>query len=195
MQQRRAIIGAVLLVGLGVVLGTTVLRTDIAQATGLAQPPQPVREKNLDGNGNIRVHEQGRVRVQGTVSARAVAPASPWSDSEGLTIGGNSDALLAGPNTTIDLTSFGTSVSPGDHAYVSLIVEYVPDTATNCSAASGGAIVYALDNVSGPVSVAFPTPLPMTAPSGQKACLFGSAGGTGGSSGGHADLNASGFYG
>jgi hypothetical protein len=34
--QRPALIGALLLVGLGVVLGTTVFRTEIAQATGLA---------------------------------------------------------------------------------------------------------------------------------------------------------------
>ena len=34
---RQAIIGALLLIGVGVVLGTTVFRADIAQATGLAQ--------------------------------------------------------------------------------------------------------------------------------------------------------------
>jgi len=59
--RRRALIGALLLIGVGVVLGATVFRTDIAQATGLAQsvtvdntPAQavPVREQNLAG-GNI----------------------------------------------------------------------------------------------------------------------------------------------
>ena len=35
--QRRATISALLLVGVGVVLGATVFRADIAQATGLAQ--------------------------------------------------------------------------------------------------------------------------------------------------------------
>src|SRR6266542_2972454 len=69
--RRQAIIGALLLIGVGVVLGATVFRTDIAQATGLAQSvtvantadnPVPVREQNLDG-GNIRVHEQGTVQV------------------------------------------------------------------------------------------------------------------------------------
>jgi hypothetical protein len=52
--RRHAIIGALLLIGLGVALGATVFRTDIAQATGLAQsvtvsntPAQavPVREQ------------------------------------------------------------------------------------------------------------------------------------------------------
>jgi hypothetical protein len=156
--QRRASIGALLLVASGAILGATVFRTDIAQATGLAQPPTPVREQNLDGGGNIRVHEQGVVPVEGTVSALPAAPTSPWSDSEGMSIGGNSNAVLAGPSLTIDLTSFSTSVSPGDLAYISLIAEYVPDTATNCTGASGGSIVYALNNVSGPVTAAFPHP-------------------------------------
>ena len=35
--RRQAIIGALLLIGVGVVLGTTVFRADIAQATGLGQ--------------------------------------------------------------------------------------------------------------------------------------------------------------
>ena len=61
---------ALLLVGVGVVLGATVFRSDIAQATGLAQsvtvdntPAQavPVREQDLDASGNIKVHEQGVV--------------------------------------------------------------------------------------------------------------------------------------
>ena len=74
--RRQAGIGALLLISLGVVLGATVFRSDIAQATGLAQsvtvsntPAQavPVREQNLDG-GNLKVHEQGipSVRQAGT---------------------------------------------------------------------------------------------------------------------------------
>jgi hypothetical protein len=69
--KRQAGIGAMLLVCVGVFLGATVFRSDIAQATGLAQsvtvnntPAEavPVREQNLDANGNVRVHEQGVVR-------------------------------------------------------------------------------------------------------------------------------------
>src|SRR6476646_207934 len=69
--QLPALIGALLLVGVGVVLGVTVFRSDIAQATGLAQsvtvdntPAQAdqVREQDLDASGNIRVREQGVVR-------------------------------------------------------------------------------------------------------------------------------------
>ncbi len=79
--QRPALIGAFLLVGVGVVLGATVFRADIAQATGLAQSvtvnntaadPVPVREQNLDGGGRIRVHEAGTANVNVTNSALSV---------------------------------------------------------------------------------------------------------------------------
>jgi hypothetical protein len=66
--RRRPIIGALLLIGVGVVLGTTVFRDDIAHAAGLAgsapvtvlnTPDQavPTREQNTDGSGAIKVHE------------------------------------------------------------------------------------------------------------------------------------------
>ena len=72
--RRKAVISALLLVAVGVVLGATVFRTDIAQATGLKQSQSvivdntaaqavPVREQNTDGDGNIKVHEQGTVQV------------------------------------------------------------------------------------------------------------------------------------
>jgi hypothetical protein len=70
--RRKGIFAALLVVGVGVVLGATVFRTDIAQATGLAQSvtvdnttanPVPVREQNLDG-GNIKVHEEGTAAVR-----------------------------------------------------------------------------------------------------------------------------------
>jgi hypothetical protein len=69
--RRQAGLTALLLVSVGVVLGATVFRSDIAQATGLAQSvtidnttanPVPVREQNLDASGNLKVHEQGVVR-------------------------------------------------------------------------------------------------------------------------------------
>jgi hypothetical protein len=75
--RRRGLIGALLLVGLGVILGTTVFRDDVAQATGLAQAPTPVREQNLDGNTNIKVHEQGTANVNVTNSSLPVAPPTP----------------------------------------------------------------------------------------------------------------------
>jgi hypothetical protein len=84
--RRRAIIGALLLIGVGIVLGTTLFRADIAQATGLAQSvvvgntaanPVPVREQNLGGSGNIKVHEQGTANVNVTNSSLTVASPAP----------------------------------------------------------------------------------------------------------------------
>jgi hypothetical protein len=84
--KRQTGIGALLLVSVGVVLGATVFRSDIAQATGLAQsvtvnntPAQavPVREQNLDGSGNIKVHEQGTASVNVTNSSLTVASPAP----------------------------------------------------------------------------------------------------------------------
>jgi hypothetical protein len=109
--RQRASIGALLLVGVGVVLGATVFRSDIAQATGLAQsvtvnntPAQavPVREQNLDAS-NIRVHEEGTAQVQ-----PAAANASDWfgQNKPGL---GDEHIFSAGPILasliTIDLDS------------------------------------------------------------------------------------------
>jgi hypothetical protein len=77
--RRQAIIAALLIVGVGVVLGATVFRADIAQATGLDKQATPVREINLDADRNIRVHEQGTARVNVTNSSLPVAPAAPIS--------------------------------------------------------------------------------------------------------------------
>jgi hypothetical protein len=72
---RQAIIGALLLIGVGIALGATMFRFDIAQATGLAESVTvdntaaqavPVREQDLD-RGNIRVHEEGTANIQGAV--------------------------------------------------------------------------------------------------------------------------------
>jgi hypothetical protein len=72
--RRHAIIGALLLIGLGVALGATVFRTDIAQATGLAQSvtvtntPLLVHEQGTASvnvtNTSVPVHEQGVASVQ-----------------------------------------------------------------------------------------------------------------------------------
>src|SRR4029450_9783081 len=101
--RRQALIGALLLIGIGVVLGATVFRTDIAQATGMDKSAQnvivkntpaqagPVQEQNLDG-GNIKVHEQGtaNVSVTGVVNTFSGLPANSFSLS---TFGKGTDKL------------------------------------------------------------------------------------------------------
>lgn len=87
--KRQAGIGALLLLCAGVVVGATVFRTDIAQATGLAQSVTvnntpgnavPVREQNLDASGNVKVHEQGTANVNVTNSSLTVASPAPIKD-------------------------------------------------------------------------------------------------------------------
>jgi hypothetical protein len=85
--QRRTLIGALTLLGVGVFLGTTVFRDDIAHAAQLivvANTPEqaiPEREQNLDANGFIRVHEQGSASVKldrdGNVVRVATSASSP----------------------------------------------------------------------------------------------------------------------
>jgi hypothetical protein len=96
--RRQAILGALMLVGVGVVLGATVFRADIAQAAGLAKsvtvdntPAQavPVREQNLDGS-NVRVHEEGTAKVKVTNGSLPVDPPTP------VTGGGGGQVIGAG---------------------------------------------------------------------------------------------------
>ena len=73
---RRLRLAAPLALGLVAGLGALSLRagdvlsTEFAVATDATAPSNPplnVREANVDGNGNIKVHEQGVVHVTGTV--------------------------------------------------------------------------------------------------------------------------------
>jgi hypothetical protein len=110
--RHQAIIGGLLIVAVGVVLGATVFRTDIAQATGLspsvtvantASNPVPVLEQNVDGK-NIRVHEEGtaNVNVSGTASTRSAD--NPAFQPVRLVTGGlcgSNDQCDNGPGFTV----------------------------------------------------------------------------------------------
>jgi hypothetical protein len=118
--RRRAIIRALLLVGVGVVLGATVFRTDIAQATGLAQgvtvintPAQavPVREQNLDGS-NIRVHEEGTPQVRPTPTLAVNAFSTDNNDGgSGVNPSGSFGHTINATMISIDLDANATAVS------------------------------------------------------------------------------------
>lgn len=56
--RRNVILGGLVIIAASMVLGSTVFREDVAQA---AQAILPVREQNVDADGNIKVHEQGTV--------------------------------------------------------------------------------------------------------------------------------------
>jgi hypothetical protein len=135
--KRQAGIGALLLVCVGVVLGATVFRSDIAQATGLAQSVTvnntaaqavPVREQNLDG-GNIKVHEQGTVSVRSAdkeVSVTAVGFADLTD-----TCGGHLYTVPAGKQLVIKyISGFGNAITGNPPTNASGII-YTGDTPTN----------------------------------------------------------------
>ncbi len=142
--QRPALIGALLLVGVGVVLGTTIFRTEIAQATGLAQAvtvnntaanPVPVHEQ---GTANVNVTNSS-LNVEGTVGMDPTAngvhemnsvAASPFSRSTDGTFGTgnpgrfNADLELytvpAGQRVVITYAAAKVIVPFGEHAIVTL---------------------------------------------------------------------------
>jgi hypothetical protein len=79
---RKALIAAFLLLLGSMVLGATVLRESLAKAASPfssviigngASDPVPVRDQNVDADGNVRVHEQGTatVSISGTPSVRS----------------------------------------------------------------------------------------------------------------------------
>ena len=126
--QRRATISALLLVGVGVVLGTTVFRTDIAQATGLEKPAQnvivnntaanavPVREQNLDGQ-NIRVHEEGTANVNVTGGTLAISslPTATKNHSDSFRLDPNQDN--SDPFTEIKASAVVVSATKATRAW------------------------------------------------------------------------------
>jgi hypothetical protein len=85
---RRGALAGVLLVVCGAALGATVLHEPIATAAtpfmnvivgNDATNPVPVAEQNRDGNGNVRVHEQGTAAVheQGTANVNVTNGSIP----------------------------------------------------------------------------------------------------------------------
>ena len=88
---RKALVPAFLLILGAMVLGATVLREPIARAASpftnviignTSSNPVPVREQNLDGAGNIKVHEQGTASVHVTNSASAPLPVTNVNDGQ-----------------------------------------------------------------------------------------------------------------
>jgi hypothetical protein len=87
---RRAVWAALLFILLGVILGATVLRSDLARATGLAQS---VTVANT-GSNPVPVHEQKTVNVKVTNASLAVKPSAVTGGSFRLELpAGTSDHL------------------------------------------------------------------------------------------------------
>jgi hypothetical protein len=174
--RRQALIGALLLIGIGVVLGATVFRTDIAQATGMDKSAQnvivkntpaqavPVQEQNLDG-GNIKVHEQGtaNVSVTGVVNTFSGLPANSFSLS---TFGKGTDKLqescgqLRPAGTRWVISSI--AVANGSASPYSALFGITPDGGFTAYSGALSLYIPAGDTI----QLTFPQPYVLTAPFG-----------------------------
>jgi hypothetical protein len=107
------------------VLGATVLREPLAQASAPiasvfvsndASSPVPVREQNLDANGNVKVHEQGTAKVDVTNSSLPIAPPAPVTGG-----GGWGGATVGSPRTLQPVTAIAVQAAFNPEAVVVLL--------------------------------------------------------------------------
>jgi hypothetical protein len=149
----------------------------------------------VSSDGKLAVGDDaGPLSVDGTVSGRPAAPASPWRASTNINT--NTLATIAGPSSSpINLTSLSVSTNKpsGSGLLVVLYGEHVSSSATSCTAAIYDTTVWLIhdagDGVT-PVSFTFPTPLQWKPPANTKACLMATAATTTTTT-----MNAVGFYG
>jgi hypothetical protein len=129
---KKAVIPAFMLLLGSAVLGATVFHQPLAEAaapiasvfvTNDASSPVPIREQDLDANGNIKTHEQGiaKVSVDGVVATQPTDPANSFSvfsqvDNPGLgnikDVDGCDPSLPAGTRwliSSVALTSLSDS--------------------------------------------------------------------------------------
>jgi hypothetical protein len=123
---KKALIPAFLLLLGSAVLGATVLREPLARAatpiasvfvTNDVSSPVPVHELNRDGDGNIKVHEQGtaKVAVSNPVMTVPLPPVTGGGSSIGLCGGGICDRSFSSPQTA---TALSIHLDPGAGAIV-----------------------------------------------------------------------------
>ena len=149
----------------------------------------------VDSAGKLAVGDgAGPLSVDGTVSDRPAAPASPWRASVSIEDG---TTFVAGPSASpINVTSLSisTSAASGSGSVVQLYAYHSPNSATDCNGAIFDATIWVIldagDGVT-PLSFTFPTPLQWKPPANTKACLFAHAA----TIGAFTRMNAVGFYG
>jgi hypothetical protein len=151
-----------LLVGVGVLLGTTVFRDDIANATGLAGPPMPVSIVSpLDSQGNVKVHEQGtaNVSVGGVVTTQQVTPSHSFSVRIHGTGGEQIVECQGSPlpaGTRWFITSFGAANTNAGAAFAQLVLAHPASPSDEV----GPALEMQANNTA---QMTFPQPFVMTA--------------------------------
>jgi hypothetical protein len=163
-------------------------------SVNIVDPVTATSKARVTPGGKVWVGDgAGYVTVDGTVSGRSAAPASPWS---ALATVGTGDTLIVGPSLSpINVTSLSisTDAPTGSGVGVYLDGAHVPSSATSCAGATfDGTLWRILDLGDGvtPLSFSFPTPLQFKPPANTKACLFAYTTTTS-----LTTMNAVGFYG
>ena len=157
--------------------------------------PTAANTAKVDSAGKLYVGDgAGPLSVDGTVSDRPAAPASPWRVSVEIQ---SPAKLLLGPTASpINITSLSVSTDEpsGSTVGVQLYGYHVPSNATDCnSALIFDGILWSIEDAGDgvtPLSFIFPTPLQFKPPANTKACLKGVA-----ASSAPTTMNAVGFYG
>ena len=133
--------------------------------------------------------------MDGTVSDRPAAPASPWRAI--ASIPGAGGRFIAGPSAVpINVTHVSASLGSSDGFQILLMGYRAASSATTCDGATQDVGLWQIsDQVNGrapltPLSFTFPTPLQYKPPANAKACLWVYATGDA-----VTDVNAVGFYG
>ena len=147
----------------------------------------------VDSTGKLAVGDgAGPLSVDGTVTDRPAAPASPWRALADI----HSTVVIAGPSASpINVTSLSisTNAASGSGVSVELYAYHVPKSATSCTGGVFDGLIWEItdagDSVT-PRAFTFPTPLQLKPPANTKACLFGLAG-----TSAVTLMNAVGFYG
>ena len=126
--------------------------------TNTAAHPVPVNVTNTDANGNLKVHEQGTADVQGTVTSRPTAPASPFTATQEST---GDEVTLFGPTSALINVTAITASSRNSAWAFDLRRVIVSATAPSCSGTNvlRSETIWYAHNATEPVSVPFPTPL------------------------------------
>jgi hypothetical protein len=164
-------------VGLGNLLSPLVgsALATVGQTVNISDHSASAYFAKVDSTGKLSVGDgSGPLNVEGTVTGRPAAPASPWHAEGNI----QSGLFIAGPSAVpINVTSLSisTNAATGQGLRVALLGDHVPSSATTCSGAIADTQLWFLRDIGDgvtPVSFTFPTPLQWKPPANTKACLF-----------------------
>ena len=109
---------------------------NVGQVVNISDHSSSAFFAKVDSTGKLAVGDgAGPLSVDGTVTGRSAAPASPWF-SRALNIANTSGVFLAGPSASpINVTSLSisTDLSTGNGTHAYLFAYHVPSGATGCA--------------------------------------------------------------